>query len=104
MLEIRLADDPRLAVRAAAIMPDAELLNPQHLRPALREVIQGGAAHPAQADHDRIVRLTHSRSVAAARSNGLDPSLGARGVAGARVFSLNSPPASGYSWQCAARR
>jgi hypothetical protein len=55
MLKIRLPDHPRLAVRAAAVVPTREAVDAEHFRPALGRVISRGAPHAAGAENDDVV-------------------------------------------------
>ena len=55
VLEIRLPDDPRLAVRAAPVVAPCKPVDPQHPRPPPRQVIRGRAPHAARAEDDDIV-------------------------------------------------
>src|SRR5205085_3758389 len=55
MLEIRLADDARLAVRAAAVVHQAELLQAEHAPAAAGQLEQRRTAHAADAEHDRVI-------------------------------------------------
>ncbi|MCH7653472.1 MAG: hypothetical protein IIB14_07335 [Chloroflexi bacterium] len=48
-------DDPSEAVGRAHVVGDAVPLDPQDSLAPLRELVQGGAAHAADADHDYIV-------------------------------------------------
>ena len=55
MLEIGLADDARFAVRAAAAMPDGELLDSQYAVTAPGQFKGGRRPHAAQPEHDDVV-------------------------------------------------
>ena len=55
VLEVGLANQPRLAVRAAAIVPQGKAIQPEHLRPALGQMIEGRTADPADSEHDCVV-------------------------------------------------
>ena len=57
MFEVRLADQPRLTMRATPVVRQAELLDAQHARPASREVIERGAADAADSQHDGVKGL-----------------------------------------------
>ncbi|MCY1528563.1 hypothetical protein D9M68_636710 [compost metagenome] len=47
--------DARIAMRRAAVVRWRELVDAEHARPALRELVEGGRAEGAQADDDRVV-------------------------------------------------
>src|SRR5262249_78498 len=49
------ADDPRLAVRTATVVANAELFQPQHADAAAGELETGRRAHAADANDDHIV-------------------------------------------------
>ena len=72
MLEVRLPDDPRLPVRAAAVVRRGEAVDPQHAQPAARKLPQRRAAHAAGAQHDRVV--ASSSAYAVHRAAALQPS------------------------------
>ena len=60
VLEIGLADDARVAVRAAAIVRRMEAVDAEHAHAAARQMIQRGTAHAAGAEHDRVVAFMTS--------------------------------------------
>ena len=47
-------------VRRAELVRNVEALEAEHARAPAREVVQGGASHPADSDHDHVVAL-HAR-------------------------------------------
>src|SRR4051794_40613345 len=55
MLEIGLANNPRIPVRATAIVRRAELINANCANASPREMIEGRAPHAANTQHDRVV-------------------------------------------------
>ena len=55
MLPIRQPDDASEPVRGSAAMRNLELLEAEDARAASRDVVHGGAAHAAGADHDDVV-------------------------------------------------
>jgi trigger factor len=57
MLEVREADDPREPVRRAVLVQEVELLEPEHAPAPTREVVEGGAPHATDSDHDDVVPL-----------------------------------------------
>src|SRR5439155_11182105 len=57
LLEVRLADDARLAVRRAQRMPGGVGVEAEDASAALREVEGRGAAHGAEANDDHIEGL-----------------------------------------------
>src|SRR5271165_2298377 len=60
MLPVREADDAVRAVRRAVFVGDVELLEAEYAQPSAGELVHGGAAHPADPDHDDVV-LRHGR-------------------------------------------
>ena len=61
VLEVRLPDDPRDAVRRASLVGDVEPLDAQHALASAREVVERRAPHPADPDDDHVVPLRHGR-------------------------------------------
>ena len=61
MLEVRLANNPAVAVRRAKVMQWRELLDTEGFHPASGQVIESGAPHRPQPDHDYVVtpRIRH---------------------------------------------
>src|ERR1700722_1830716 len=59
MLEVGLADDPRLAVRAAAVMSNRKLFDPERREAADCRTIEGRAPEAAEAQHDAVVAGVH---------------------------------------------
>jgi hypothetical protein len=55
MLEVRLADEARAAVAGSSIVRGCVTLQPEHLLATSGKLVGGGAAHPAEANHDHIV-------------------------------------------------
>ena len=62
MLVVRHADDAGAAVVGAAIVRHGEPLEAEHAEAAAGEVVQRGAAHRAEADHDDVVRVRHGEA------------------------------------------
>ena len=57
VLEVRLADDPRNAVRGAELVRHVEALETEDALPAPREVVERSAPHAADPDDDDVVAL-----------------------------------------------
>src|SRR6476659_1102652 len=57
MLEVGEPDDPRQAVRRAMLMKQVEALESERALSAPGEVIERGASHPADSDHDDVVPI-----------------------------------------------
>src|SRR5262249_10184586 len=55
VLVVRLANHPRLAMRAAAIMSRREAVDPEHTQPAAGEMEQGGRPDAAGPEDDHVV-------------------------------------------------
>ena len=62
VLVVRHADDAGAAVIGAALVRHRELLEAEHAEAAARELMQRGAAHRAEADHDDVVGVGHGES------------------------------------------
>ena len=59
MLPVRQPDDPADAVRRAEVVRDVVALEAEHAASAAGELVDGGAAHAADANDDRIVGSWH---------------------------------------------
>src|SRR5579862_4261595 len=59
MLKVRQPNHPRQAMRAAEIVWDVELFQPQHAHTAAGEVMAGRSAHDADADDDDVEVALH---------------------------------------------
>ena len=58
------ADDPRVVLRGAAVVPELEALEPDHARAAAREPVRRRAADATEPEHDDIrLVLRHHRSL-----------------------------------------
>ena len=57
VLEVGEPDDPRQAVRRAVLVEQVEALEPEDALSAPGEVIERGASHPADSDHDDVVPI-----------------------------------------------
>ncbi len=56
MLEIRLADEPRAAVRAAAIVTGGKAIESKHFQSPSGELFQGRTADATDSKHDDVER------------------------------------------------
>ena len=59
MLEIGLPNDPRVAMRAASIVPGQKRVQPKNADPAPSQLSQARAPEPAYAEHNDVESITH---------------------------------------------
>ena len=59
VLEVRFADDPRLAVRTALVVSWTEAVEAEHSQTAPREMVRGSAAEAADSQYDRVEYFRH---------------------------------------------
>jgi hypothetical protein len=57
MFEIRLTDDSRMTVRAAAVVRWVKAIDPYRPHATLSELIEHGTSHAANSQHDNIEML-----------------------------------------------
>ncbi len=69
-LEVRLTDDPGLAVAGALVVRRGVPLQPEDLLAASRQLAGGGTPHPPEADHDDVVADTVGRQAPSSSTPG----------------------------------
>src|SRR5688572_22968821 len=62
MFEVRQPDDSGEAVRRSTIVPGLELLDGDHRKPALCQVVRDRASHAANPKYGNVIRLCHGDS------------------------------------------